>query len=244
MINWLKTTKPNKKLLIKEIVFLITETICYFLLPYSFANIAYFVCEANITLGSLWASIHFLSNILLLITFKFKKANLKIFKTTISSNLKLFETKNNSSFIADSIIVLADYVYPLDQLFESILKTILILIISAVYSKFLSIAIFAFIVIKLIVSFLIQFYQVKKNTINIETNKTIDKILCLTFNFALIIILVIMFSNIEISLTTFLTLSTFINNYLSASFFGCDFFISYAKLKTNLLQFNKYKILK
>ena len=213
--KWIKIIKPSKKQILIFILIMLTDSICYISIPISYANTISSVTAQNMRLSYLWASTIFLTQILGLI--------IQSVKNNVFNNPQniLYEKLNlNKKYSLTEKQLFIDFFNSMSDLLLFVFKITAILIISLVYSPYLTLFTTLAIIICLTVSFIFQLKTLKEN--QIANLKVIIECLWNFFTFILLIKIINLFSSSNITLSAFLLLSGFVNTHLLKPNFPVD----------------------
>lgn len=212
--NWFKIYSPHKSIFAKHLIFILAEILCYLFIPISFAKIISCISSQSPTSGYLWAGINFLVQLLGGLVRKIKQTFLKNLKNEI---YKLSHQDN-----------LCKFLITFDQTLLSLFKMTLIVFLSLIYSWTLAIYVFISFLLTSLLSILVQAKN-KNLTLLVD-------LLWYLLTLLLTVKLISLSSNFNISLNSFLVLTSFINTHLLKPNFNNSFFKELKNL--NLLNKN------
>lgn len=242
--RWLKAVELQNKEILNLFFFIFIETALYIFFPITYANIVSFTSEQNIKRAFLWAIISFMVQILSLILIALKSTFLNKTNTIITNNLLNHLTSNNKDLIKPTFTIISDYIFVLNSCFVFFLKLLSIVLIAGIYSTSLMLYTFIAVFICFIISvFITRKQKIEKQPNTPNSNLFVD-IIWATFTLLIMLAIINLFNNQNITLTVFLLISTFINTHLTKPNFNTDFVRKTQELNKNLDIYFKFKNLK
>lgn len=219
LFQWYTQTNLTNKNLIFLIVLAVIESLCNLLLPLSSANIITSASIQFYTKTRLWIIIHLLISILTILITNYTNGK-------ITSLKKIIRQKNNNSH-SDEATTFSNAIVLFYNYLKFITKTILIIIFTVFFDYILAI---------ILTTLIIICYNLNR----LKTHK-IGPLSNYIWPLALTIVLLLLNNNLQINkltLSSFLIISTFINNHLLKTDLFPNHFNEIKQIKTLLLNNN------